>query len=138
MTGQAYAASAEMAAEMGAFPRFDDNRGPMLRVIRNHRRAAHGADTGYEGLSVSPVSLVAAECPDADLTRAARDAWDRALEQGEAHGYRNAQVTVIAPTGTIGVALDLDTTPSEPDFALVTVKTMHRAGYFKYIHRAAP
>ncbi len=138
MTGQAYATSAEMAAEMGAFPRFKDNREPMLRVIHNHRRAAHGADTGYEGLSVPPVPLVAAQCPDADLARAARDAWDRALELGEAHGYRNAQVTVIAPTGTIGLVMDCDTTGIEPDFALVKFKKLAGGGYFKIINQMVP
>ena len=138
MTGQAYAASAEMAAEMGAFPRFKDNREPMLRVIRNHRRAAHGAETGYEGLSVSPVPFIAAQCPDDDLARAARDAWDKALELGESHGYRNAQVTVIAPTGTIGLVMDCDTTGIEPDFALVKFKKLAGGGYFKIINRTVP
>ena len=138
MTGCAYATSAEMAAEMGAFPNFDENREPMLRVVRNHRRAAQGAKTGYEGLSISPVPLITEENPDSPLARAARDIWDRALESGEAHGYRNAQVTVIAPTGTIGLVMDCDTTGIEPDFALVKFKKLAGGGYFKIINRMVP
>ncbi|MBI2585152.1 MAG: vitamin B12-dependent ribonucleotide reductase, partial [Rhodospirillales bacterium] len=138
MTGQSYETSAEMAAEMGAFPRYRENRDAMLRVIRNHRRAAHGADAGYETLAVPPVPLVAADCPDQDLARAARDAWDRALSLGEANGYRNAQVTVIAPTGTIGLVMDCDTTGIEPDFALVKFKKLAGGGYFKIINRMVP
>ncbi len=138
MTGVAYATSAEMAAEMGAFPGFEDNREAMLRVIRNHRRAAHGGRDGYEGLSVAPVALDAEACPDADLVPAARRAWDTALERGEAHGYRNAQVSVIAPTGTIGLVMDCDTTGIEPDFALVKFKRLAGGGYFKIINRMVP
>ncbi|MCB1409314.1 MAG: vitamin B12-dependent ribonucleotide reductase, partial [Rhodobacteraceae bacterium] len=100
MTGVSYATSAEMAAELGAFPGYERNREHMLRVIRNHRRAAHGA-TDFEGVNVAPVALDAANCPDAGLVALARSAWDEALALGEAHGYRNAQSTVIAPTGTI-------------------------------------
>jgi len=138
MTGQAYATSAEMAAELGAFPRYDENRDAMLRVIRNHRRAALGSDTGYEDLSVSPVSLKAKDNPEANLARAASDVWDQALELGEAHGYRNAQVSVIAPTGTIGLVMDCDTTGIEPDFALVKFKKLAGGGYFKIINRMVP
>ncbi|MDG5495252.1 vitamin B12-dependent ribonucleotide reductase [Niveispirillum sp. BGYR6] len=138
MTGVSYATSAEMAGELGPFPGFAPNRDPMLRVIRNHRRAAHGAATGYEGLSVAPVPLKAAECPDADLVEAARAAWDRALALGEEHGYRNAQATVIAPTGTIGLVMDCDTTGIEPDFALVKFKKLAGGGYFKIINRVVP
>jgi len=138
MTGISYTTSAEMAGEMGAFPGSEDNREHMLRVIRNHRRAAHGSETGYEGLSVAPVSLKAEECPDADLVRAAREAWDQALELGEKHGYRNAQTTVIAPTGTIGLVMDCDTTGIEPDFALVKFKKLAGGGYFKIINRMVP
>ena len=138
MSAKCYEASAEIAAEMGAFPRFRENREAMLRVIRNHRRAAHGAEAGYEELAVPPVPLKAAECPDAPLARAARDAWDRALVMGEAHGYRNAQVTVIAPTGTIGLVMDCDTTGIEPDFALVKFKKLAGGGYFKIINRMVP
>ncbi|HJN25572.1 MAG TPA: vitamin B12-dependent ribonucleotide reductase, partial [Rhodospirillales bacterium] len=110
MTGIAYATSAEMAAEMGAFPRYTENADSMLRVIRNHRRAAYGEAAGYEDLNVAPVPLVAEGSPDAELSVAARTAWDQALELGEKHGYRNAQVSVIAPTGTIGLVMDCDTT----------------------------
>ena len=138
MTGTSYATSAEMAEELGTFPRFDENRDPMLRVIRNHRRAAHAADCGYEGLATLPVPLQANENPDAGLATAAMRAWDRALEMGEAHGYRNAQVSVIAPTGTIGLVMDCDTTGIEPDFALVKFKKLAGGGYFKIINRMAP
>ncbi|NQU61986.1 MAG: vitamin B12-dependent ribonucleotide reductase [Rhodospirillales bacterium] len=138
MTGQAYATSAEMAAEMGAFVHFDENREAMLKVIRNHRRAAHGADTGYEDLSISPVPLVAEQNPDKSIHQAASDVWDRALELGEAHGFRNAQVSVIAPTGTIGLVMDCDTTGIEPDFALVKFKKLAGGGYFKIINQMVP
>ncbi|MEE8189611.1 MAG: adenosylcobalamin-dependent ribonucleoside-diphosphate reductase, partial [Kiloniellales bacterium] len=103
MTGVCYATSAEMAEELGPFPGFPENRDAMLRVIRNHRRATYGEAKGYEGLSVKPVPLDAAACPDRALISAAKRVWDRALEHGEAYGYRNAQVSVIAPTGTIGL-----------------------------------
>ncbi len=138
MTGQAYATSAEMAAEMGAFIHFDENREAMLRVIRNHRRAALGAETGYEDLSVKPVPLVTDLHSDEDLARAASEIWDRALELGETHGYRNAQVSVIAPTGTIGLIMDCDTTGIEPDFALVKFKKLAGGGYFKIINGLVP
>jgi ribonucleoside-diphosphate reductase alpha chain len=137
MTGTAYAASAEMAASMGAFPSFGANRAAMLRVIRNHRRAAHGA-TGYEALATPPVPLDSTNCPDAALVTAARKAWDRALALGETHGYRNAQVSVIAPTGTIGLVMDCDTTGIEPDFALVKFKKLAGGGYFKIINQTVP
>ncbi|MBF0128565.1 MAG: vitamin B12-dependent ribonucleotide reductase [Alphaproteobacteria bacterium] len=138
MTGTAYATSAEMAEEMGAFPGFADNREPMLRVIRNHRRASRGKTDGYEGLSVPPVPLIAEHCPDPDLIKAARLAWDRALELGEKHGFRNAQTTVVAPTGTIGLVMDCDTTGIEPDYATVKFKTLAGGGYFKIINRIVP
>ncbi len=138
MTGIAYATSAEMAGELGAFPGFAENRAAMLRVIRNHRRAAYGEEAGYEDLSIAPVRLDAANCPDAELTIAARRAWDQALALGEQHGYRNAQATVIAPTGTIGLVMDCDTTGIEPDFALVKFKKLAGGGYFKIINRMVP
>ena len=138
MTGTAYATSAEMAGEMGAFARFAENRESMLRVIRNHRRAACGESDGYEGLSVPPVPFDATGCSDGTLAAAARDAWDRALDLGQAHGYRNAQVTVIAPTGTIGLVMDCDTTGVEPDFAMVKFKKLAGGGYFKIINRMVP
>ena len=138
MTGVAYSTSAEMAAELGTFPGFKRNREAMLRVIRNHRRAAHGETSGYEGLAVAPVPLDPEKCPDPALVPAARAAWDRALELGKAHGYRNAQATVIAPTGTIGLVMDCDTTGIEPDFAMVKFKKLAGGGYFKIINRTAP
>ncbi|NQV22219.1 MAG: adenosylcobalamin-dependent ribonucleoside-diphosphate reductase, partial [Rhodospirillales bacterium] len=138
MTGVAYATSAEMARELGAFPGFDANRKAMLRVMRNHRRAAHGETAGYEELSTLPVPLDAANCPDYTLVAAAARAWDRALELGEIHGYRNAQTSVIAPTGTIGLVMDCDTTGIEPDFALIKFKKLAGGGYFKIIYRAVP
>jgi ribonucleoside-diphosphate reductase alpha chain len=138
MTGTAYAASAEMAAGLGPFPGFGENRETMLRVIRNHRRAACGEDRDYEGLSVLPVALDARRVPAADLAAAARAAWDEALALGERHGFRNAQTTVIAPTGTIGLVMDCDTTGIEPDFALVKFKKLAGGGYFKIINRMVP
>jgi ribonucleoside-diphosphate reductase alpha chain len=143
MTGASYAASAEMAGErglvpQGAFSGFAINRAAMLRVIRNHRRAAYGESDGYEGLSIPPVALDAANCPDPHLVAAARRAWDMALALGEKHGFRNAQATVIAPTGTIGLVMDCDTTGIEPDFALVKFKKLAGGGYFKIINRAVP
>ncbi len=138
MTGVAYATSAEMAEELGPFPGYVPNKDAMLRVIRNHRRAAHGAASGYEALSVTPVPLDAAQCPDPALVDAARRAWDRALDLGQKHGYRNAQATVIAPTGTIGLVMDCDTTGIEPDFALVKFKKLAGGGYFKIINRVVP
>ncbi len=138
MTGVSYATSAEMAGELGPFPGFAPNRDNMLRVIRNHRRAAHGLSYGYEGLSVNPVALIHADCTDQDLVAHATAAWDKALDLGEKHGYRNAQTTVIAPTGTIGLVMDCDTTGIEPDFALVKFKKLAGGGYFKIINRAVP
>jgi ribonucleoside-diphosphate reductase alpha chain len=138
MTGVSYATSAEMAGELGTFPGYAPNADNMLRVIRNHRRAARGDHFGYEGLSTMPVPLDHASCPDAALLTAAEAAWDRALELGEQHGYRNAQVSVIAPTGTIGLVMDCDTTGIEPDFALVKFKKLAGGGYFKIINRTVP
>jgi ribonucleoside-diphosphate reductase alpha chain len=138
MTGTAYATSAEMAKEHGPFPGFAKNRDHMLRVIRNHRRAAHAEATGYEGLSVLPVQLDHASLKDARLGEHAKAAWDKALSLGEQYGYRNAQSTVIAPTGTIGLVMDCDTTGIEPDFALVKFKKLAGGGYFKIINRAVP
>jgi len=138
MTGISYATSAEMAKELGAFARYEANSASMLRVIRNHRRAAYGEKEGYEGLSVNPVPLSIADCPDAKLIEHAQQAWDKALRLGEKYGYRNAQATVIAPTGTIGLVMDCDTTGIEPDFALVKFKKLAGGGYFKIINRAVP
>src|ERR1700720_2135225 len=138
MTGISYATSAEMAKELGPFPGYKKNSAHMLRVIRNHRRAAHGESRGYEALAVNPVPLDHASCKQADIVEHAKAAWDRALELGEANGYRNAQVTVVAPTGTIGLVMDCDTTGIEPDFALVKFKKLAGGGYFKIINRAVP
>ena len=138
MTATAYATSAEMASELGPFQGFAKNRDHMLRVIRNHRRAAYDeARTHYEGLTITPVGLPATACPKA-LLDMARSEWDRALVLGEKHGYRNAQVTVIAPTGTIGLVMDCDTTGIEPDFALVKFKKLAGGGYFKIINESVP
>ena len=138
LTGVAYATSAEMAGELGAFPGYQSNQRAMLRVMRNHRRAAHGETSGYEGLSVRPVALDHANCPDQALIKAAKGAWDMALALGEEYGYRNAQVSVIAPTGTIGLVMDCDTTGIEPDFALVKFKKLAGGGYFKIINGTVP
>ncbi|MEC8175243.1 MAG: vitamin B12-dependent ribonucleotide reductase, partial [Pseudomonadota bacterium] len=138
MTGVAYSTSAEMAEELGAFPRYDENRKEMLRVIANHRLAAHGEEVGYEGLSILPVPLDHANCPQVDLAKAAVKAWDNAHELGQKHGYRNAQTSVIALTGTIGLVMDCDTTGIEPDFALVKFKKLAGGGYFKIINRTVP
>ena len=138
MTGISYATSAEMAGELGAFPGYAANREHMLRVIRNHRNAAYGRETGYEGLHITPVPLDIEACPDSALVEHAKAAWDRAVELGERQGYRNAQATVIAPTGTIGLVMDCDTTGIEPDFALVKFKKLAGGGYFKIINQAVP
>ncbi len=138
MTGISYATSAEMAARLGAFPGYKKNREHMLRVVRNHRRAAYGERTAYEKMATPPVPLDHRACPDPKLIEHAKRAWDRALALGEEHGYRNAQATVIAPTGTIGLVMDCDTTGIEPDFALVKFKKLAGGGYFKIINRAVP
>ena len=138
MTGTSYATSAEMAGELGTFPGFEENRNAMLRVIRNHRTAAHGRDTGYDKLATLPVPLDHESCSDRRLVDYAIAAWDEALRLGKEHGYRNAQASVIAPTGTIGLVMDCDTTGIEPDFALVKFKKLAGGGYFKIINRAVP
>jgi len=138
MSGVAYATSAEMAAELGAFEGYEKNAQSMLRVIRNHRRASYGHLQGYEELHINPVPLKASDCPEQKLVDHARAAWDNALQLGELHGFRNAQVSVIAPTGTIGLVMDCDTTGIEPDFALVKFKKLAGGGYFKIINRAVP
>jgi len=138
MTGEAYETSARLAQELGPFARFAENRDAMLRVIRNHRRATYGAyDEEYEGLTVKPRALDSELCPDYLLV-AARAAWDRALAKGEKHGFRNAQASVLAPTGTIGLVMDCDTTGIEPDYALVKFKKLAGGGYFKIINQAIP
>ncbi|HMT74914.1 MAG TPA: vitamin B12-dependent ribonucleotide reductase [Chitinophagaceae bacterium] len=136
MTGIAYKTSAEMAEVLGAFPRYEENKAHMMRVMRNHRLAAYDADE-YEGLSLKPLGIKAKYCPDY-LLKAACKAWDDAVELGEKYGYRNAQATVIAPTGTIGLVMDCDTTGVEPDFALVKFKKLSGGGYFKIINQSVP
>jgi ribonucleoside-diphosphate reductase alpha chain len=138
MTGVSYATSAEMAGELGPFPEFHNNKGAMLRVIRNHRRAAYGMTSGYENLHVNPVPLDHGALTQTELSEAAKRAWDQALALGEQFGFRNAQATVIAPTGTIGLVMDCDTTGVEPDFALVKFKKLAGGGYFKIINRCVP
>jgi len=134
LTGEAYATSADMAKARGPFPGFEKNREHMLRVMRNHRRAAYD-ETGFEGVGTTVSTIDPAHCP-ADLLDAARQAWDRALELGEQHGYRNAQASVLAPTGTIGLVMDCDTTGVEPDFALVKFKKLAGGGYFKIANQS--
>ncbi|MBL7743380.1 MAG: vitamin B12-dependent ribonucleotide reductase [Chitinophagaceae bacterium] len=136
MTGISYKTSAEMAQALGAFPRYEENKKHMMRVMRNHRLAAYDADE-YEGLSLKPQGIKAQYCPDYLLTAACK-AWDDAVELGEKFGYRNAQATVIAPTGTIGLVMDCDTTGVEPDFALVKFKKLSGGGYFKIINQSVP
>jgi ribonucleoside-diphosphate reductase alpha chain len=138
MTGVSYATSAEMAGELGSFSGYERNREHMLRVIRNHRRASYGETDGYEGLAIKPVALDMENCPDQKLVVLAQASWDEALALGEKHGYRNAQTSVIAPTGTIGLVMDCDTTGIEPDFALVKFKKLAGGGYFKIINRSVP
>jgi ribonucleoside-diphosphate reductase alpha chain len=138
LTGVAYATSAEMARDLGAFDGYARNADHMLRVIRNHRTAAYGASEGYVDLAVKPVPLDHANCPDRRLVDLAMSAWDEALDLGTRHGYRNAQVSVIAPTGTIGLVMDCDTTGIEPDFALVKFKKLAGGGYFKIINQSVP
>lgn len=136
LTGESYAASAEMASELGAFPKYENNKEPMLKVIRNHRRAAYDA-SDYEDLTILPMAIDQKIAP-ADMLKASHEAWDKALELGEEHGYRNAQTSVIAPTGTIGLVMDCDTTGIEPDFSLVKFKKLAGGGYFKIINESVP
>ena len=145
MTGVCYATSAEMAQKLGPFPGYKKNREHMLRVIRNHRRAAHGERSAYEKVATPPVPLDHNSILTGSqasfysaLSEHARRAWDLALKLGEKHGYRNAQTSVIAPTGTIGLVMDCDTTGIEPDFALVKFKKLAGGGYWKIINRAVP
>ncbi|MGB8361598.1 MAG: vitamin B12-dependent ribonucleotide reductase [Acidimicrobiia bacterium] len=134
LTGYAYATSAEIAEVIGPFPRYAENRDAMLRVIRNHRVAAYDGDD-YDAVSTKVMGIDAEVCPP-ELVAAARSSWDLALERGEAHGYRNAQATVLAPTGTIGLLMDCDTTGVEPDFALVKFKKLAGGGYFKIVNQS--
>jgi len=138
MTGEVYRTSAELAGQLGAFPAYGRNRDEMLRVIRNHRRAAYnGSLDAYENLTIAPRGLDPELCPE-DLHRAAREVWDEALALGAKNGYRNAQATVIAPTGTISLVMDCDTTGIEPDYALVKYKKLAGGGYFRIINSSVP
>jgi ribonucleoside-diphosphate reductase alpha chain len=138
LTGESYAASADMASELGPFPRYKENAEHMLRVMRNHRRAAYNVSASeYEDVSVVPMGIDQSLCPPY-LLSAARECWDVAVALGEKHGYRNAQSTCIAPTGTIGLVMDCDTTGIEPDFALVKFKKLSGGGYFKIINQSLP
>ncbi|SEK60159.1 ribonucleoside-diphosphate reductase class II [Chitinophaga rupis] len=137
MTGISYKTSAEMAGHLGAFPKYAENREDMLRVMRNHRAAAYDAIDAYEGIEIKPQGINARYCPNY-LLKAATKAWDDAVQLGEKNGYRNAQATVIAPTGTIGLVMDCDTTGVEPDFALVKFKKLSGGGYFKIINQSIP
>lgn len=135
LTGEAYATSAEMAATIGQFERYEENEDSMLRVIRNHRLAAYNAAKDeYDNLTITPMGINHEEIEQEDLSEAAKAAWDYALELGEKYGYRNAQATAIAPTGTIGLVMDCDTTGCEPDFALVKFKKLVGGGYFKLVN----
>ena len=137
MTGVSYTVSAEMASFLGAFDKYEENKTHMLRVMRNHRAAAYDAADAYEGIEIKPQGINAKYCPDY-LLKAATKAWDDAVQLGEKYGYRNAQTTVIAPTGTIGLVMDCDTTGVEPDFALVKFKKLSGGGYFKIINQSVP
>jgi ribonucleoside-diphosphate reductase alpha chain len=138
MTGMSYATSAEIASELGPFPGYQPNAKSMLKVIRNHRRAAYGHTDGYEELNINPVPLIVENVRDTKLGIEAQQAWDLAYQEGQKHGYRNAQTTVIAPTGTIGLVMDCDTTGIEPDFAMVKFKKLAGGGYFKIINQTVP
>jgi len=137
MTGISYKTSAEMAAFLGTFDKYEENKEDMLRVMRNHRAAAYDATDAYVGIEIKPQGIKAKYCPDY-LLKAATRAWDDAVQLGEKYGYRNAQTTVIAPTGTIGLVMDCDTTGVEPDFALVKFKKLSGGGYFKIINQSVP
>ncbi|HLD75213.1 MAG TPA: vitamin B12-dependent ribonucleotide reductase, partial [Bdellovibrionota bacterium] len=138
MCGESYLTSALIAKELGPFSKYKKNEKHMLRVMRNHKRAAYNAKPQeYEGLTVTPIGLDPKYCPQ-KFVIAAREVWDEAYEAGEKYGYRNAQVTVIAPTGTIGLVMDCDTTGIEPDFALVKFKKLAGGGYFKIINQSVP
>jgi ribonucleoside-diphosphate reductase alpha chain len=136
LTGTAYGSSAEMAEHLGPFKEYDKNKDHMMRVMRNHRYAAYNA-AEYESLSIKPVGIDPKHCPEY-LLKSACDSWDKAVMLGEKFGYRNAQTTVIAPTGTIGLVMDCDTTGIEPDFALVKFKKLSGGGYFKIVNQSVP
>jgi len=134
LTGEAYKASAEMAGIVGTFPRYKENADNMLRVMNNHRKAAYDSND-YEGLSHDLIAIDQDLCPE-DLLVAAQLSWDEAVELGTKNGYRNAQATVLAPTGTIGLLMDCDTTGVEPDFALMKFKKLAGGGYMKIANQS--
>ncbi len=138
LTGISYRTSAEMAQQLGAFDGYSENKEDMLRVIRNHRRAAYGEKDTYENLHIQPLSIRSDHITDHALLKAAQTSWDEALDIGSQHGFRNAQVSVIAPTGTIGLVMDCDTTGVEPDYALVKFKKLVGGGYFRIINQQVP
>ncbi len=138
MTGESYNTSSEMAKELGAFNNFKKNEIEMIKVISNHRKASFGEKRNYEKLTILPVPLIKEECPDKNLIQAARNCWDDTLKNGKKYGFRNAQTTVVAPTGTIGLVMDCDTTGIEPDFSIVKFKKLAGGGYFKIINRIIP
>ncbi len=137
LTGISYATSAEMAAVKGPFRMYEKNKKHMMRVIRNHRYAAYNTPLAFEGLGIKPLCIDEKFCPDY-LMKSACNAWDKAVQWGERYGFRNAQATVIAPTGTIGLLMDCDTTGIEPDFALVKYKKLSGGGYFKIVNNTVP
>ncbi len=130
--------SAEIAGALNPFPAYERNSDAMLRVMRNHARAAAGDEQGYEGLNIPPRPLSHEDCPFGALAGRAAAAWTEAVEAGEQAGYRNAQFTAIAPTGTIGLVMDCDTTGVEPDYALVKYKTLAGGGAYKIVNEAIP
>ncbi|MBT6716484.1 MAG: vitamin B12-dependent ribonucleotide reductase [Nitrospina sp.] len=137
-TGSSYAMSAEIAKELGAFTHYEKNKTSMLRVLKNHWRAAHNVEAhDYDGLTIFPQGIQAEHCP-AYLLDSAQKEWADALALGEKYGFRNAQTTCIAPTGTIGLLMDCDTTGIEPDYALVKYKKLAGGGYFKIINQSVP
>tara|TARA_B100000029_G_scaffold283923_1_gene277621 strand:+ start:10707 stop:14297 length:3591 start_codon:yes stop_codon:yes gene_type:complete len=138
MTGESYYVSSQIAKELGAFKEFKKNKEDMIKVISNHKKAAYGEKNNYLNLSITPVPIEKDNCPDIELVNAAKESWDNALESGKKYGYRNAQTTVIAPTGTIGLVMDCDTTGIEPDFSTVKFKKLAGGGYFKIINRLIP
>jgi len=136
MTGVAYKTSAIMAKELGVFPRYEENKEDMLRVLRNHAHTLSGQDD-FENLTIKPYKVDYHLAPETFL-KIAKEVWENALKFGKIDGYRNAQVTVIAPTGTIGLLMDCDTTGIEPDYALIKFKKLAGGGYFKIINRSLP
>ena len=136
LTGHSYATSAEMASVLGPFAKYGENKNAMLRVMNNHRLAAYNADQGkYDDIDHLVMGIDDTAAP-ADIVTMARDVWDTAVAEGEKYGYRNAQATVLAPTGTIGLLMDCDTTGVEPDFALVKFKKLAGGGYFKIVNQS--